>query len=53
VGADDGARRRTGGDGGAQARATSRVAALWYKCVAGALFNTIFLKIFKQNWTKY
>jgi hypothetical protein len=28
------------------------VAALWHKCVAGALFNTIFLKIFKQNWTK-
>jgi hypothetical protein len=43
---------RTPGRGGARAHATSRVEVLWHKCVAGALFNTTFLKIFKQNWTK-
>jgi hypothetical protein len=26
--------------------------ALWPRGFVGALFNTIFLKIFKHNWTK-
>jgi hypothetical protein len=32
------------GDGGARARTTSRVAALWLKHFAGALFKSIFLQ---------
>jgi hypothetical protein len=43
AGVDAGARPAAGGDGGARARTTSRVAALWLKPVAGALFQPIFL----------
>jgi hypothetical protein len=50
VGVDAGARRRSGGNGGA--RNVARGDALWRRGVAGAVFKLIFLKIFKHNWTK-
>jgi hypothetical protein len=34
------------------ARDVARGGALWRRGVAGAVFHTIFLKIFNHNWTK-
>jgi hypothetical protein len=52
AGTDAGAWPAAGCGGGARARTTSRAARSGRDSAAGARFKWIFLKIFKQNWTK-